>query len=135
MRTIFADALYWVALSNPHDQWHQRAVAANVALQNVRLIVTDSVLVEVANFYAEYGSLMRHKIALVIHTIIADEQVEVLPQTREIFLDAIKLYEARPDKGYSLTDCISMNAMRERGIDEVLTHDRHFAQEGFTLLL
>jgi predicted nucleic acid-binding protein len=45
------------------------------------------------------------------------------------------LYADREDKGYSMTDCLSMTAMRERGIFEVLTHDAHFAQEGFTLLL
>ena len=54
--------------------------------------------------------------------------------THESFLAGLALYKARADKGYSLTDCISMTAMRERNITEVLTHDRHFAQEGFTLL-
>jgi hypothetical protein len=47
----------------------------------------------------------------------------------------LTLYKARPDKGYSLTDCISMHAMRERGISDILTHDDHFRQEGFTVLL
>jgi predicted nucleic acid-binding protein len=46
----------------------------------------------------------------------------------------LSLYKARADKGYSLTDCISMNTMRERNLTEVLTHDQHFAQEGFSLL-
>jgi predicted nucleic acid-binding protein len=39
------------------------------------------------------------------------------------------------DKGYSLTDCISMNVMRDRGINDVLTQDKQFAQEGFNILL
>jgi predicted nucleic acid-binding protein len=43
--------------------------------------------------------------------------------------------EARPDKGYSLTDCVSMLVMRQEGITEILTHDIHFTQEGFTKLL
>ena len=47
----------------------------------------------------------------------------------------MELYESRLDKGYSLTDCVSMQVMRERGISEVLTNDQHFAQEGFTILL
>jgi len=46
----------------------------------------------------------------------------------------MSLYEARPDKGYSLTDCISMQTMRREGITEVLTDDRHFEQEGFHAL-
>jgi len=38
------------------------------------------------------------------------------------------------DKGYSLTDCISMIVMKQRGIIEVLTHDKHFTQENFRIL-
>ncbi len=59
----------------------------------------------------------------------------VHPQSRASFLSGLAFYEARPDKGYSLTDCISMETMRREGITEILTHDAHFAQEGFTLLL
>jgi len=47
----------------------------------------------------------------------------------------LTLYKARPDTGYSLTDCISMHVMRERSISDILTHDEHFRQEGFTVLL
>jgi hypothetical protein len=44
------------------------------------------------------------------------------------------LYIQRPDKGYSLTDCISMQTMRREGLTEALTKDRHFEQEGFQVL-
>ncbi len=47
----------------------------------------------------------------------------------------MSLYESRLDKGYSLTDCISMTVMRERNISDVLTHDNHFRQEGFKILI
>ena len=49
--------------------------------------------------------------------------------------EGLELYENRLDTGYSLTDCISMSLMSEREIQEVLTHDNHFKQEGFTSLL
>jgi predicted nucleic acid-binding protein len=49
-------------------------------------------------------------------------------------LDALTLYESRPDKEYSLTDCISMQTMRRARLTEVLTNDHHFTQEGFTIL-
>jgi len=89
----------------------------------------------VANFFAEYGDIMRRKVALAIRTVLIDEQVEVLNETRQTFLDGLAMYESRSDKGYSLTDCIAMNVMRKRGITDVLTHDTHFAQEGFHILL
>lgn len=39
------------------------------------------------------------------------------------------------DKEYSLIDCISMITMQERQIDQILTNDRHFSQEGFEILM
>jgi predicted nucleic acid-binding protein len=135
MSTVFADTLYWIALINSRDQWHERAVAIKTALEDSSLVTTDSVLTEVANFFAEYGEIMRRKVTLAIRTILGDEQVEVLTETRQTFLDGLATYESRADKSYSLTDCIAMNVMKKRGITEVLTHDTHFTQEGFHLLL
>jgi predicted nucleic acid-binding protein len=57
-----------------------------------------------------------------------------MPQSRSSLLDALTLYEARPDKEYSLTDCIAMQVMRREGLTDVLTNDHHFTQEGFHIL-
>ncbi len=70
-----------------------------------------------------------------VRDLHADPAVTVHPQSRQTFLSGLSLYEARPDKEYSLTDCISMEAMRREGITEIMTHDNHFTQEGFTILL
>lgn len=45
------------------------------------------------------------------------------------------LYAARPDKAWSLTDCISFVVMTDRGLTEALTGDHHFEQAGFRALL
>jgi len=135
MSTVFAYSQYWIALINSRDQWRQRAISINAELDDARLVTTDSVLTELANFFAEYGIIMRRKVALAIRTVLSDEQVEVLSETRQTFLDGLTLYESRSDKAYSLTDCIAMNVMRRRVITDVLTHDTHFAQEGFNILL
>jgi predicted nucleic acid-binding protein len=58
----------------------------------------------------------------------------VIPQSRSSFLAGLDLYTQRPDKGYSLVDCISMQTMRKEGLTEVLSNDRHFEQEGFRAL-
>jgi uncharacterized protein len=58
---------------------------------------------------------------------------------RRVFADSLQagfaLYQSRPDKQYSLPDCISMATMRQEGSTDILTHDNHFTQEGFTVLL
>ncbi|MDY6803818.1 MAG: hypothetical protein SXA11_08435 [Cyanobacteriota bacterium] len=64
-----------------------------------------------------------------------DANVEVVYQSYDLFNAGLQLYEQRLDKGYSMVDCISMVVMRYRSLTEVLTHDQHFKQEGFTILL
>jgi predicted nucleic acid-binding protein len=61
--------------------------------------------------------------------------IEVVAQSHESFLAGLALYERRPDKEYSLADCISMNVMKQKQIQEILARDRHFSQEGFIRLL
>lgn len=60
--------------------------------------------------------------------------VRVIPQSHETFLSGPEMYRSRPDKGYSLTDCISMQTMRREGLTDALTDDRHFEQEGLRAL-
>jgi len=43
----------------------------------------------------------------------------------------MELMANRPDKNWSLTDCITFVIMREAGLQEALTGDRHFEQAGF----
>jgi uncharacterized protein len=135
MRRLFADTFYWVAILNPRDQGHGRAVAVSRTLQSVQIVTTDEVLTEFLNYFSERGDFQRRAAARMVERMHADRTMRILPQTRDGFLTGLRLYRARPDKGYSLTDCISMEAMRREGLTEVLTDDAHFTQEGFVSLL
>jgi predicted nucleic acid-binding protein len=53
----------------------------------------------------------------------------------EIHIKAFNLLKDRLDKSYSLCDAVSFVVMREHGVTEALTTDRHFEQEGFIKLL
>lgn len=65
---------------------------------------------------------------------MASSAFRVIPQSRSSFSNGLDLYTRRLDKRYSLTDCISMETMRQEDITDVLTNDRHFEQEGFRAL-
>ena len=135
MKVAFVDTLYFVALFNPRDQWHERAIAAGKLVAETKLITTEDVLVELLNFFSEYGEKARRGAVIQAEGILSGANIEVAPQSHEAFMAGLSLYKARPDKGYSLTDCISMHAMRVRDVNDRLTHDEHFGQEGFTVLL
>lgn len=131
---LFADAFYWVALIFPRDAFHARVMSYCATRGAIRLVTSDEVLTEVLNHFARLGPFWRGEAAAMIHDARSDPDIDVLPQTRADFDAALALYEARSDKEYSLTDCRSMLAMRALGVTEVLTHDNHFTQEGFTIL-
>ncbi|HEY2416033.1 MAG TPA: PIN domain-containing protein [Pirellulaceae bacterium] len=132
MRPVFADTFFFLAIINPRDAAHGKAIA----LANSRtgpLITTAWILTEIADGLAD--TFDRH----LFHTILADLYAEpdgtVVPPAQELFDRGVKLYVKRPDKDWSLTDCISFVVMEERGIQEALTADHHFEQAGFVALL
>ena len=135
MRQIFADTFYWAALLNRRDNWYQRVKQLNARLQSVQIVTTDEVLTEFLNFFSAFDPRMRQEATRRVRSILQSDGVDVIPASRDRFLAGLILYEQRLDKEYSLTDCISMNTMKQLSIRKVLTHDRHFSQEGFVILL
>jgi predicted nucleic acid-binding protein len=135
MTQVYADTVYWIALANPLDQWHPSAVQAGRTLRGVTIITSEEILTEFLAHFSGQGRLMREAAARYANRVLSNPAINVRPQTHQSFLDGFALYQARPDKGYSLTDCISMEAMRQEGISDILTHDNHFTQEGFITLL
>jgi uncharacterized protein len=134
VQRVFADSFYWIALIHRKDasnkaglDWSRTTAAAYT------ICTTEEVLTEVLAFCSSDEGL-RTEAARIVRSILAARTVHVVPQSHESFLDGLALYEARPDKGYSLTDCVSMQAMRREGLTDVLTNDRHFEQEGFRAL-
>lgn len=134
MRTVFVDTFFWIAYVNRRDPWHDRVHAVRASLSSYHFVTSDEILDELLAFYSAAGPIARIQVAQAVRRLLENAGVEVVPASRTRFTAALDLYEARPDKQYSLTDCNSMCLMRERGIVEVLTNDIHFRQEGFQTL-
>ena len=126
MRAVFADTFYWIALTISSDAGYERA-------QQVTddIVATEEVLSEYLTFFCGAAEQLRRKAAGNAQAILEDPAVRVIPQSHESFFAGLELYRSRPDKGYSLTDCVSMQTMRREGLIVALTNDRHFEQEGF----
>jgi len=60
---------------------------------------------------------------------------ETLWVDEQLHREAMKLLIDRQDKTYSLCDAVSFVLMRQRGMTDALTTDRHFEQDGFVRLL
>jgi predicted nucleic acid-binding protein len=136
VRAVFVDTHFFVAFLNPRDRLHARAAAHARRLRGrARFVTSDFVLTELLNFFAEHGEAMRSAAVRIVEQWHASASVVVFPAVRAAFLEALRRYKERSDKGYSLTDCSSMLVMEGQGITEVLSHDEHFEQAGFRALL
>jgi uncharacterized protein len=135
MNAVFADAGYWIALLNPRDQLHAKAITVSNTLQGRPIVTSQMFLTEFLNHYAALGQPFRQHAVQVVRSLQDDVDVEVVPQTAVQFAAALTLYAQRPDKEWGVTDCASFLIMQERGITEALAHDDHFHQAGFILLL
>jgi predicted nucleic acid-binding protein len=133
VKRIFADTVYWLAIFLPADTWAEAARSADCA--DAVLVTTEEVLSEFLAAVSSRGDRTRRLACRLVREILNDSGIEVIAQSHESFFAGLALYERRPDKQYSLADCISMNVMRQQRINEVLTNDRHFEQEGFRRLL
>jgi len=132
MKTVFADTSYYIALTNPNDEYAAAACECTRELGG-ELVTTAWVLTEVANHLRQAPN--RPLLLSLVADLRSDRRVTIVPPTLELFDRGLRLYGERPDKDWSLTDCISFVVMHERGISEALTGDHHFEQAGFTVLL
>jgi predicted nucleic acid-binding protein len=110
VKPVFADASYYVALLSPRDQHHDAAIAASSMLRRP-IVLTDFVLIEIANALSSLDSRSR---ATALWAYLASEpSVTIIPGTPELIAKGRQLYDNRKDKEWSLTDCISFVAMQE----------------------
>ncbi len=70
-----------------------------------------------------------------VDAIVNDPELKLVWVDRVLHQRGMTLLQSRLDKNYSLCDAISFVLMRENGIQDALTTDRHFEQEGFRRIL
>lgn len=132
MMKTFADTFYYLAILNPQDAAHERALQAT-ANNASQLVTTRWVLTEVGDAMA--APRYRKRFEALVQAIESDADTVITPATEHTFQAGMELFASRSDKAWSLTDCISFVVMEQLQIQEALTGDHHFAQAGFVPLL
>jgi predicted nucleic acid-binding protein len=132
MKPIFLDTYYFLALLNARDEWHLRAKQFSQSFREP-LLTTSWILTELADGLSR--STHRHYFSRVLRDLKSNPQIKIIPPNQEWFDLGVELYETRPDKDWSLTDCISFVVMGKFGATDSLTADHHFEQAGFNILL
>lgn len=132
MKTVFADSFYFLALWNPRDTGHPKALAFTQGYREL-MLTTDWIVTEVADALAKPPN--RARFLRLFRVLQQQTEFTIVPASRMLLDEGIEFYENRPDKEWSLTDCISFVVMTKQDITEALTGDHHFEQAGFAALL
>lgn len=130
---IFVDSGAWVALSLPDDRNHPSARRVYTALaggSHGAMMTSSFVLDETVTFLRMAADMPTA--SRLARTVLASRQVTVASIDPATFDAALRLFEARPDRRWSLTDCTSFVIMDELGIRDAFAFDHNFDEAGFT---
>ena len=132
MTSVFADTFYFLALLDSREARHQRALDASRTAE-LRLVTTEWVLAEFGDAYCHPQD--RTDFVELYRSLLSHRRVRIIPSDTRLFNRGVDFFQQRPDKEWSLTDCISFVVMSDEGITKALTGDKHFEQAGFIALL
>lgn len=129
---IFVDTGYFLGVLSPDDALAHRVAQWEEQLREP-LLTTEWVLIEVADALGSPRS--RSIVRPFFNSLRRDNMIEIVPASSQLFEAGLQFYDARSDKEWSLTDCISFVLMPERGISRALAFDHHFEQAEFEALV
>ena len=132
MKPVLADTFFFLAAVNPKDSAHSRAIAWSDSYDGP-LVTTAWVITELADALADHRH--RQTFSRLYRTMMEDPRLRIIPAQQALLERGLRWYFDRPDKDWSLTDCISFAVMNDEALSEALTGDHHFGQAGFAALL
>ena len=117
MKPVLADTFFYLAVLNPKDACHDHARDWS-ANYDGPILTTTWILTEVADALARRHQ--RDWFNDLYQALLDDPQLEILPVSQEQWEQGRQFFASRPDKDWSLTDCISFVVMQERGFKALL---------------
>jgi predicted nucleic acid-binding protein len=131
VNAVFADTSFYPALLRSDDPLYARAIGE--LRKNRPIVTTEFIILELGNACcraADHADFLA-----LVAGIRSSERIAIVPLESHLLDRGLELLAKRPDKDWSLTDCISFVVMEDHGLREALTGDKHFEQAGFFALL
>jgi predicted nucleic acid-binding protein len=99
MRRVFADTSYWIALLNPQDQLHLKALESSKRNSFDEMITTEMVLAELLNGFSDRGAHLRNAAVRAVDALRANRSVVIVAQSSEQFQNALTRYKTNERQG------------------------------------
>ena len=135
MKPVFIDTAGWACLLDRRQAKHGEAVRLMAECAQLRrpLVTTDYVVDETATLLVarRAGGVLGEFFELIGRS----SALTLTPVGPGRFREACGYLLKHRDQGYSFTNVTSFIIMRELGMSDALTEDRHFEQAGFRRLL
>ena len=132
--TLFVDTGAWYALADRSDQHHNEAVeiypkllSGNFPLKTTNLVIAET--------YILIRRGIGNQAAIAFLENIASSPRVVKIYSDSIFEEAAEsILRQYQDQDFSYTDAVSFVVMKQNGITEAFSFDKHFVTAGFTLI-
>ena len=131
MNTVFADTSFYLALLDERDVLHELALKHSRV--NRTILTTEFIILELGNACARAED--HADFLALLAGMRTSPRTKIVPLDSSVLQRGLGLFAGRADKDWSLTDCTSFVVMRDQGVTEALSADRHFQQAGFDALL
>jgi len=118
-----------------HYQTEPLHTQASAAYKKATIRLTHSYIIAEYVALATARRFPRSSALAFVADLLDNPDIETVWVDEPLHRAAVELLMGRQDKTYSLCDAVSFVLMRQRGITEALSTDRHFEQEGFIRLL
>ena len=125
--TVFLDTSGVYAWINRNDPWH--AAMCELPKKKSRLVLTDYIVDEACSLFVARKIL--HQRQRLFHLVEHSRIVSLAWIGPELFVRARDWMVRYEDQPFSFTDCTSFACMKNLGITQAASTDRHFRTAGF----
>lgn len=116
---MFLDTAFIQALLNPRDDYHSQAKQLFPRVRTASEVwITEAIFAEVGNALSVFN---RNGAVQFIQQCYRTDNIKIVSVDTELLMQALALYQSRPDKGWGLTDCISFVVMQQQNLTDAVT--------------